>query len=181
MYIKTQDGFGDGDLGNLEALLALIDGELSSIKDRARRSADPDSEGLFDTSEYFIGIALTAIQQYIASTYAQFKISKSEALQLPPTINGNLTFVAALNAGSNFWKHRDEWGMRTNVSRDIDKLVPQARQTIKTIEILTPWDDYTLSNLIACLTPSGELRLADLIPQLTQWRDSVDSLNREVS
>ena len=132
MYIKTQDGFGDGDLGNLEDLLALIDGKLSSIKDRVRRSSDPDSEGLFDTSEYFIGIALTAIQQYIASTYAQFKISKSEALQLPPTINGNLTFVAALNAGSNFWKHRDEWGIQANVSRDIDKLGSQARQTIKT-------------------------------------------------
>lgn len=181
MYIKTQDGFGDGDLDNLESLLAIIDGELSLIIDRARQSADPDSEGLFDRSEYFIGIALTAIQQYITSTYAQFKIVRSEALHLPPKIDDNLTFVAALSAGANFWKHRDEWGIRANVSRDVDVLNSQARQTIKAIEILTPWDDYTLSNLIACLTPSCELRLAELIPQLVQWRDAVDSMNREIS
>jgi hypothetical protein len=181
MYIKTQNGLADSDLGNLHDLLALMDGKLSSIVDAARRSADPDSEGLFDEGDYFIGVALTAIQQYITSTYAQFKIDRSDALRLPPKVNENLTFVAALNAGSNFWKHRDEWGLRANVSRDIDSLNSQARQTIKTIEILTPWDDYTLSNLMACLTPSGELRLTELVPQLTEWRDAVDSMNREVS
>jgi hypothetical protein len=181
MYIKTEDGFGDGDLGNLENLLALIDGELSLINDQARRSADPDSDGLFDRGEYFIGIALTAFQQYITTTYAQFKISKSEALKLPPNINEDLTFIAALNAGANFWKHRDEWGLRTNVLRDIDSLGWQARQTVETIELITPWDDYTLANLIACLTPSGQLRLVELIPQLTKWRDAVDLLKREIS
>jgi hypothetical protein len=181
MYIKTQDDIGDSDLGNLQDLLTLMDGKLSSIVDAVGRSADPDSEGLFDEAEYFIGVALTAIQQYMSSTYAQFKIDKSEALRLPPNINENLTFVAALNAGSNFWKHKDEWGIRANVSRDIDSLNSQARQTIKTIEVLTTWDDYTLSNLLACLTPSGELRLAELLPQLIKWRAAVGSLNREVS
>lgn len=181
MYIKTQDGFGDGDLANLEKLLALIDGELSSINDLAQRSVDPDSEGLFDRGEYLLGIALTAIQQYISSTYAQFKISRSVALRLPPNINADLTLVTALNAGANFWKHRDEWGLRAVVVRDINSLGSQAQQTIKTIEALTPWDDYTLSNLVACLTPSSELRLTELIPQLVLWRDAVDSLNTEIS
>ncbi|WP_457426639.1 hypothetical protein [Roseateles sp. P5_E7] len=181
MYIKTETGFGDSDLANLEALFVLIDRELSAMNALAKRSSDPDADGLFDRSEYLLGIALTAIQQYLVSTYAQFKINRSEALQLPPNVNADLTFVAALNAGANFWKHRDEWGLGINVRRDSDSLKPQARQTIEAIEMLTAWDDYTLSNLVSCLTPSGELRLAELIPPLTQWRDAVDSLNREIS
>lgn len=181
MYIKTQDGFGDGDLAHLQELLNLVDEKLSSIVNAARRSSDPDSEGLLDKGEYFIGIALTAIQQYITSTYGQFKINRSEALRLPPNITEHVTLVAALNAGANFWKHRDEWGIRANVSRDTCSLSAQARQTIKMIEVLTPWDDYTLSNLLACLTPSGELRLAELMPLLVRWRASVDLLNRDIS
>jgi hypothetical protein len=102
MYIKTHDGFGDGDLGHLQELLTLVDVKLSSIFNAARRSPDPDLDGLFDTGEYFIGIALTAIQQYITSTYGKFKIKRSEALRLPPNITERLTLVAVLNAGANF-------------------------------------------------------------------------------
>lgn len=181
MYIKTQDGFGDGDLANLEKLLALIDGELSSIDDLVQQSVDPGSEGLFDRVEYLLGVALTAIQQYTSCTYAQFKIGRSVALGLPPNIKPDLTLVTALNAGANFWKHMDEWGIRAVVVRDINSLSRQAQQTIRTIEALTPWDDYTLSNLVACLTPSSKLRLTELIPQLVVWRDAVDSLNAEIS
>ena len=181
MYIKSGKSFGDGDLNNLERLLEIIDSELSSLSEAILKSADPDSAGLFDKGEYFVGVALTAIQQYMASTFAQFRIEKSEALRLPPHVNKSLSFAAALNAVANFWKHRDEWGIRANVARDTESLCPQARQTIKTIELLTPWDDYTLSNLLATLTASGELRLLELVSRLTQWREAVDSLNREVS
>lgn len=181
MYIRTPDGIADSDLGYLQDLLTLIDEKLSSIIEVAQLNSDPDSDGLYDQGEYFIGVAITAIQQYITSTYTQFKINKSEALGLPPSINENLTFVAAINAGANFWKHRDEWGLGTNVSREIDSLRPQARRTIETIEVLTPWDDYTLSNLLASLTPSGNLRLTELVPYIVKWRDAVDSMNREVN
>jgi hypothetical protein len=57
----------------------------------------------------------------------------------------------------------------------------KAQKTIKMIEVLTPWDDYTLSNLLACLPPSGELRLAELVPLLVKWRDAVDMLNKDIS
>lgn len=181
MYIKTQDGIGDTDLEHLQELLGLLDGKLLSIVNAAQRSGDPDSDRLFDAGEYFIGIALTAIQQYITSTYGQFKIEKSEALRLPPNITERVTLVAALNAGANFWKHRDEWGIGANVSRDTALLNAQAQHTIKLIEDLTPWDDYTLSNLLTRLTPSGEMRLAELIAPLVKWRDAVDLLNRDIS
>ena len=181
MYIRTVDGFGDGDLSNLKRLLEIIDGELSSIHSRIQNSADPDANGLFDRAEYFIGLGLAAIQQYIVSTYAQFKIGRAEALQLPPSTNTGLTFVAALNAGANYWKHRDEWGLRAGVTRDTSLLSPPAQQTIKSIELLTTWDDYTLSNLVASLTQSSALCLSNLIPQVILWRSAVDSLNRDIS
>ena len=41
--------------------------------------ADLETDGLLDRGEYLVGIGFAAIQQCIAGTYAQFKISKAEA------------------------------------------------------------------------------------------------------
>ncbi len=79
------------------------------------------------------------------STHAQFRISRSESSSLPSNIYADLTFVAVLNLGANFRKHRDDWGLRFNVICDRDTLCSLARQMIDAIEVLTPWDDYTLS------------------------------------
>jgi hypothetical protein len=181
MYIRTQDGFADGDLANLKRLLQILDQDLSSIQDRIEKSLEPDAEGLFDRAEYLVGVGFSAIQQYLASTYAQFKLSKSEALQLSPSTSEGITFASALNAGANYWKHRDEWGLRAGVTRDTTLLNQPAQQTIKTIEVLTPWDDYTLSNLLASLTRSNALCLTNLVPLVILWRTSVDAMNRESS
>ena len=181
MYIKTQDGFADGDLANLERLLKIVDDELSTIDGLIRESSDPDSEGLFDRGEYMTGVALTAIQQYIGSTYSQFKINRAAALRLAPNVNPGLTLVSVLNAGANYWKHQDEWGLRAVVTRDVELLGSQAQQTIKIIESLTPWSDYTCSNLISSLVGNGKVRLMALVPQLILWRQEIDLLNAEIS
>jgi hypothetical protein len=181
MYIKTQEGFGDADLANMKRVLELLDEELALVQSRAQSSPAPDAEGHFDRAEYLVGLGFSAIQQYVASTYAQFKIARAEALRLPPSTPSGITFVAALNAGANYWKHRDEWGLRAAVARDIALLSRPAQQTIKTIEVLTPWDDYTLVNLMATLTQSSALCLTNLVPLVILWRTAVDSLNREVS
>jgi hypothetical protein len=181
MFIKTSSGFADGDLSNLKRVLELIDEELDSIQSAIRKSADPETDGLLDRGEYLVGIGFAAIQQYIVGTYAQFKISKAEALKLPPTTSTGVSFAAALNAGANFWKHQDEWGLRAVVSRETDTLSPPAEQTIKTIELLTPWNDYILSNLLACLTQSNEPCFTNLAPILILWRSAVAALSREIS
>jgi hypothetical protein len=181
MFIKTSSGFADGDLSNLKRLLELIDEELDSIQSAIRKSADPEIDGLLDRGEYLVGIGFAAIQQYIVGTYAQFQISKAEALELPPSTSTGVSFATALNAGANFWKHQDEWGLRAVVSRETDTLSPPAQQTIKTIELLTPWDNYTLSNLLACLTQSNEPRFTNLAPFLILWRSAVAALNRKIS
>jgi hypothetical protein len=164
MFIKSPSGFADGDLSNLKRLLELIDEQLDSIQSAIRKSTDPETDGLLDRGEYLVGIGFAAIQQYIVSTYAQFKISKAEALELQPSTSTGVSFAAALNAGANFWKHQDEWGIRAVVSRETTTLSSPAQQTIKIIELLTPWNDYTLSNLLACLTQSNELCLTNLTP-----------------
>ncbi len=181
MYIKSQDSFGDGDLNHLEELLAIIDTKLSSITEMAQLSVDPETDGLFDAGEYFIGVAFAAIQRYIASTHGQFKITRCKALRLPPMITDSLTFVEALNAAANFWKHSEEWGIRNNVVRNVDNLCTSAQHTIKAMEKITAWDDYTLSNLLASLTPSGKLHLVELVPKLIEWRASLDALNCDIS
>lgn len=181
MFIKTSSRFADGDLSNLKRLLELIDEELGSIQSAIRKSADPETDGLLDRGEYLVGIGFAAIQQYIVGTYAQFQISKAEALELPPSTSTGVSFATALNAGANFWKHQDEWGLRAVASRETDTLSPSAQQTVKTIELLTPWDDYTLSNLLACLTQSNEPCFTNFAPILILWRSAVAALNREIS
>lgn len=181
MFIKTSSGFADGDLSNLRRLLELIDEELDSIQSAVRKSIDPETDGLLDRGEYLVGIGFAAIQQYIVGTCGQFKISKAEALNLPPSTSTGVSFTSALNAGANFWKHQDEWGIRAVASRETETLGSPAQQTIKIIELLTPWDDYTLSNLLACLTQSNKPCLTSLTPILILWRSEVDALNREVS
>ena len=181
MYIKTQDGFADGDLANLERLLKIIDDDLSSIDGLIRESSDPDSEGLFDRGEYMAGVALTAIQQFIGATYSQFKINRTTALRLAPIVNPGLSLVSVLNAGANYWKHQEEWGLTVVVSRDVELLGSQAQQTIRIIETLTPWSDYTCSNLISSLVGNGKVKMMALVPRLILWRQEIDLLSAEIS
>jgi hypothetical protein len=81
----------------------------------------------------------------------------------------------------NYWKHLDEWGIRACVTQNLALLPHPAQQTIKTIEQLTPWADYTLSNLLTALNTSGALNLSTLIPPVILWRSAIDSLNRDLS
>jgi hypothetical protein len=101
MYIRISNGFADGNLSDLKSALALFDGELSRVQTRVQQSVDPDSDGLCDRGEYFVGLGFAAIQRYMACTYGQFKLSKAEALQLPPSTSAGTPFAAAINAGAN--------------------------------------------------------------------------------
>ena len=175
MYVKLDDGYADGDLQLLAKHLEHLDGVLAGLKDKISASRDPDAEGLLDTGEYFIGAGLAAVQRYISATYPYLESKKSDALALPPDAGGEVSVVQAINAGANYWKHLDEWGLRNIVGRDIDSLSRIARQTIETIECLTPWADYTCSNLLAALTGATDCSLSRLMPFVTQWRDNVSA------
>ncbi|MFC1751282.1 hypothetical protein ACFL2V_21080 [Pseudomonadota bacterium] len=174
MYIKAGNTFGDVDLEFIRDFLEHLDIKFTEIGRKIKDSPDPDSYGLFDKGEYYIGVGFTIAQRYITSTYPQLNIGKKEALKSGPEIRNNLTFVEALNAGANFWKHQDEWGLDSLVSRNIDELSKQAQNTIRAIEIITPWADYTCSNLLAELVGENEFKLASLLPPLEEWRNDLD-------
>ena len=119
------DDYADGNMSLLRRHLELLDIELTRISSAIGKSKDPESEGLCDWGEYFVGHGFIAIQQYIASTYPQFKMEKSKALELPPMAKNGPTVVKALNAGANYWKHMEEWGLRDPkiiIQRDVDRL-----------------------------------------------------------
>lgn len=97
---------------------------------------------------------------------------------MPPDAAGGVSVVQAINAGANYWKHLDEWGLRTIVNRDIENLSPMARQTIYTIASVTPWADYTCSDLLTVLTGGSEGILCRLLPLVTEWRDNLDEFVR---
>jgi len=52
-----------------------------------------------------------------------------------------------------------------------------ASNTINTIEMVTPWADYTCSNVLASITSTNKLTLLALIPFLEEWRDELSKLS----
>jgi hypothetical protein len=174
MYIKIGKEFADNDLNFLIEMLEHLDIKVKEINNDILLSADPDSDGLCDKGEYYIGAGLSLIQQYISSTYPQLDVDRDHSLKLGDKITDELSYIKAINAGANYWKHQDEWGLINCVTRDINALNKSARYTINTIELLTPWSSYTCSNLLAKLVGANELLLSSLLPHIEHWRTELD-------
>jgi hypothetical protein len=176
VYIKVGNEFADDELGNLSDFLALLDAKLEEIQSQINESPCPDSEGIFDKGEYFIGLGFSAIQKYITSIHGQDDVPKSNALNLGKKHSEGTTIISVINAAANYWKHQDEWGLKNLVSKDTSNLNDAAKKTIAKIEEVTPWDDYTCSNVIAALTSVGNIKLSPLIPTLIDWRSEIDKM-----
>ena len=129
--------------------------------------------GFFDEAEYLAGIGFVACQRYLASTYGQHNTQKDAALKLGPQHDGGEPIARVLNAAANYWKHVDEWDTSATITRDAEKLKGQQLRTIRIIETVTPWCDYTCANLLGELTT--ESRFTDLIPTLEAWRGQLDA------
>ncbi len=152
--------------------LNLLDFELVKINAAIQKSADPESDGLCHTGEYFIGHGFIAIQRYLTSTYSGLKIARSVAFSMPPIVNDNLTFAEAINAGANYWKHVEEWVESLNRDENAS-LKGSALKTLEKLEIITEWQDYTCANLLAILGNGKELELSTLLPQIAKWRNNL--------
>lgn len=177
MYIKSGQNFFDYDLHLLSEMLEYLDVKIKIINNDISLSLDPYADGLCDRGEYFIGVGFSLIQNYISNTYPQLNIKKTDALKIGETIKNDLTYVKVLNAGANYWKHEFEWGLRNCITKDIELLTNSAKKTIKTIEQLTPWADYTCSNLLAILIGEDELILSSLMPYIESWRIELDNVH----
>lgn len=174
MYLKFGNEFVDMDFNLLAEMIEHLDVKIKAINKEISLSGDPDSNGLCDSIEYFIGVGFSLIQRYISSTYPQLDMKKDIALKLGVKITGELSYIKAINAGANYWKHQDEWGLINCVSKDVTALNKNAQYTVNTIELLTPWADYTCANLLAVLVGDKEFILSSLLPYIEAWRYELD-------
>ncbi len=172
-YIKVENSFADYELVNLRDFLKLLDSKLASIEREISEASCPDSKGVFDKAEYYVGLGFSAIQKYMTSIYTQSGLSKKNALNQGRRFCEESTVVSIINATANYWKHEDEWGLRNIVLRDKSQLKDMPKNTVLTIEKVTPWADYTCTNVIAGLTEKGNIQLSPLIPVLTEWRNEI--------
>jgi hypothetical protein len=170
--IKVGDDYADSDFWLLSRHLNLFDCELAKINAAIKESADPDSDGLCYTGEYFIGHGFIAIQRYITSARTSVGVDQSIAFRMPPLVNSELTFIEALNAGANYWKHCEEWFETLNKA-DNAKLKGNALKTLDTIEKATSWADYTCANLLSILVDEEELFLSPLLLGIAEWRKNL--------
>lgn len=174
MYLKNGSDVWDGDLDFLRDIVELLDVRLDEVQQAADSCFDPDQMGCYDDVEYIAGMGFVACQRYLASTYGALGVSKGLAMQKGPRHAGGETIAQIINAGANFWKHSDEWDLHSRVDRDHAGLSTIQLETIRIIETVVPWSDYTCTNLLAALVAPGEPRLKDLRPHLEAWRDALD-------
>ena len=172
VIIKVGGDYADAEFWFLTKHLNLLDCELAKINAAIKKSTDPDSDGLYDRGEYFIGSGFVAIQRYLASARSGTGIGQKEALSMPPIVNSTLTFAEALNAGANYWKHSEEW-FETLYKPENVSLKGNALATLKALNKVTPWEDYTCSNLLAILGNEKELELSSLLLGIAEWRNNL--------
>jgi hypothetical protein len=86
MYLRIDEQFADGELQLLSELLGLLDTKIIEIRKLLGETTDPESDGILDRGEYFIGVGVVAIQQYLADTLTLTGIEKKRAPELRPYV-----------------------------------------------------------------------------------------------
>lgn len=166
------------DFGLLERHLKLLDSELIEINKAVAVSRDPESEGLCEAGEYLVGIGFVAIQKYMTTVHSTLEVGKSTALDCAPHVNPDLTFAEAFNAGANYWKHMEEW---IGILSKEGSLQEKTLQTIKSIEKVTFWAEYTCANLLAGLVKDEAFELSTLVPKILEWTENMENGTNRVS
>jgi hypothetical protein len=158
-----------GCLPRLEELFSLLDAKLSEIECEINNSADPDTDGLFDQSEYYVGIGLVAAQQYLAEVATFSGINKDKAYKLGQRHSSGIPYIKAIDSAANYWKHEAEWW------KDLETLNnsnPTVRNHVGTI---ADTDYYQLSNFLYALSNNQEIKLKYLLPIINEWLSTLGS------
>lgn len=168
MYINTKDGVADDQLQILSEFFELIDNKLASITLSINQSTDPESIGLFDRAEYFVGIGFVAVQQYLVDVLLFTKFNKKIAYLLGPTHADGVTYANLINSCANWWKHEVEWYGKGEVPQIG---ITSFNNVINTSERY----EYALSNVLASISPTNQLSFKCLTQYLIQWRNALIS------
>ena len=174
MYLKIgDDEYADSSLGLLSELLTILDEKVTEVNRLIAHSTDPESDGLTERGEYFIGVGLSAIQQYLMDTLTLTGIEKNCAFNLGPQYSHKLTFVAVVNAAANWWKHSAEWKWQDQEQQN--KLAQRTQETVLEVVVDKEGLWYPLSNVLAALQGTHEVTLSALLPNLVLWRSAVEA------
>lgn len=164
---------------------AVLDDELESLKlilepfqaalDRIKTVSDPESCGYLDTAEYFVGVAMVAVQKYLSSSCRAEGVSKQIGLKIGPKHESGEFVVALLNKLANAWKHRDEWDWEDNPdpTKAEARLSRQRDSTAVVFDLLE--DDehwYPYSNVVYHVL--GDVSASKLVDVLVEWRDALE-------
>lgn len=166
MFLELPDGrIHDYDMELLKDLLELLDGHIERLTANVPHYIDADSWGLYDSTEYIIGLGFVACQGYLAATYSDLKVEKAAALRGEPRHSSGLTYVEIINHAANAWKHHHEWSLPSNKGRGhaceaLDKLLV---------------DDNAdpLTSILGAVVFARSNRLQALLLHLSAWRDAL--------
>ena len=158
-----------GCLPMLKDLFEMLDAKLTEIDCAINNSADPDADGLFDQSEYYVGIGLVAAQQYLAEAATFSGIGKDKAYKLGPRHPSSMPYAKAIDSAANYWKHEAEWW------KDLDTLNSD-HPTRNYVGTIADTEHYQLSNFLFSLSGNKEIKLKCLIPIITEWLSALSSL-----
>ncbi|ALU41591.1 hypothetical protein AT705_00835 [Pseudoalteromonas rubra] len=153
-------------------LFALLDKKISEIENAIAHTNDPDSEGLFDQAEYYIGLGFVAAQRFMVEAISFSKLEKGSAFVIGARHHPSVTDVSAINAAANYWKHEVEWW------QELDKLSKRSERTLEQISLVSGSDHYRLSNLLYALSERQGVRVAYLLPILRKWFDIIETKSR---
>ena len=161
---------------NLEDLFTLLDIKLAEIESLMSKSIDPDTDGLLDNFEYYVGLGLVAAQRFINEAISLSYLERGEAFKIGPSHHPQTTDVSAINAAANYWKHEAEWPMSLD---ELDNLSERDKKHMKgTLEKVisgSEGSDYHLTNLLYNLSGQKEIRLKHLLPRLNSWFSIIES------
>ncbi|MET1257638.1 hypothetical protein [Aliikangiella maris] len=153
----------DTELAILCEFLEMIDQKLNSINELISNSIDPDSDGLCDRGEYFIGIGFVAIQQYLVESLIATGVSKGDAYRLGPIHSSEQSIISIINDCANYWKHEAEWV-------GVAGLHKQGLKTYSQVTDVADTDWYKLSNVLFSLCDGNKFSFNSLIPYIRDWQ-----------
>jgi len=164
--MRVADILHEFDLSFLRDAATLVDSRLRVLELEAKRSEDPDEQGIYDKAEYITGFGFVACQTYITACVSRSGLSKKKALDLGPCHSCGPSMVSLVNAWANYWKHSPDWG---------NSMTHQARETLDTISKfeINIRGSYPTTNALAALVRPNEPRIERLIPFLKQWHESL--------
>jgi hypothetical protein len=166
MFMVLENEFADGELWMLRELLEMLDEKIADIDLLIKKSPDPDSEGLCDGGEYFIGVGFVAIQQYLIDTLLFTGLDKKDAYELGSVHFSGETYVNLINSCANWWKHEAEWWSNGDVPKN-------GIRSFERVANVSDSSSYQLSNVLASICGSNKICLSSIVPYLEEWQAKV--------